>query len=78
MNWFSRMLSVTAISFGNGRCEALKGNVKRSILSDLSGELTASGVTRGELWIQGNGRIRFSAEIPPELHQRLRNILVQI
>ena len=49
----------------------------RSILSDLSGELTTAGVTRGEIWIQGDGRIRFSTEIPAELHQRLRNILVQ-
>lgn len=78
MRWFSRILSVTAISFEHGRCEVLKGNVRRSILSDLSGELTASGVTCGELWIQGNGRIQFSIEIPPELHQRLRNILVQV
>lgn len=77
MKWFSRVLSVTAISFGSGRCEVLKGNVGRSILSDLSGELTTAGVTRGEMWIQGDGRIRFSNEIPAELHQRLRNILVQ-
>lgn len=72
------MLSVSAISVAEGRCELLKGKLGRRVFSDLSEELIRSKVTRGEIWINGDGRIRFSDEIPPELHQRLRNILMQI
>lgn len=78
MKWFSRLLSVTAIAFSNGRCEVLRGKMPGPILSDLADALAASGVSCGEIWIRGDGRVRFSLEIPPELHQRLRNILVQI
>lgn len=78
MKWIFRLLSVTAIAFSNGRCEVLRGKMAGPILSDLADVLVASGVSRGEMWIRGDGRVRFSPEIPPELHQRLRNILVQI
>lgn len=78
MKWFSRMLSTTAIPFAGGRCELAKGKLDRRLLAELSDELTRSQVRRGEIWIQGDGRIRFSDEIPPESQQRLRNILVQI
>ena len=78
MKWISRLLSVTAISFSNGRCDVLRGKAGRSVLSDLADVLVAAGVSRGEMWTGGDGRVRFSPEIPPELHQRLRNILVQI
>lgn len=71
------MLSVSAISVADGRCGLRKGKLERRMLSDLSDELARSKVTRGEIWINGDGRIRFSDEIPPELHQRLRNILMQ-
>ena len=78
MKWISRFLSVTTISFSNGRCELLRGKTERSILSDLADELAAVGVEPCEMWIGGNRRVRFSDEIPPELHQRLRNILMRI
>lgn len=77
MKWFSRMLSVSAISVAEGRCVLLKGKLERRLLSDLAGELACSRGIRGEIWINGDGRIRFSDGIPPELHQRLRNILMQ-
>lgn len=77
MKWFSRMLSVTALSFGDGRCEILKGKLGGRLLTEVAGELIASGVERAEIWIHGDGRIRFSDEIPSEAHQRLRNILMQ-
>lgn len=71
------MLSVAAISVVEGRCELLRGKLDRRLLSELSDELARTKVIRGEIWINGDGRIRFSDEIPPELHQRLRNILMQ-
>lgn len=78
MKWISRMLSVSAISVTEGRCELRKGKLDRRLLLDLSDELARSKVTRAEIWINGDGRIRFSDEIPRELHQRLRNILTQV
>jgi len=78
MKWFSRLLSVTAIAYADGRCEVLRGKVGRPVLTDLADELAAAGVGHCEIWIGGNCRIRFSAETPPELHQRLRNILMRI
>jgi hypothetical protein len=48
------------------------------VLRDLAGCLVENDVPRAEIRIGGDGRIRFSKEIPPEVHQRLRNILVQI
>lgn len=78
MKWFSRLLSVTSIAFSQGRCEVLRGKMAGPILSDLTDVLAAAAVSCGEIWIGGDGRVRFSPEIPPELHQRLRNILMRI
>lgn len=39
--------------------------------------LCENGLKRGEIWIRGDGKFRFSDDIPSELHQRLRNILTQ-
>ena len=71
------MLAVTAISFRGGHCELLKGKLDRRLLREIAEELVRSHVEGGEIWINGDGRMRFSDEIPPELHQRLRNILTQ-
>lgn len=77
MKWISRMLSVAAISVAEGRCELLRGKLDRRLLSELADEMARMKVIQGEIWINGDGRVRFSDEIPPELHQRLRNILMQ-
>jgi hypothetical protein len=75
MSWISRWLWVSVIAVIDGRCGLAKGKLERRLLSAISDELARSGVTRGEIQIRGDGRVRFSMEIPPETHQRLRNIL---
>lgn len=77
MNILSRLLSVTAISFDGGRCVELKGKVGRDCLEGIADLLAEAGVKRGEIWIGGDGRIKFSREIDPTLHQQLRNILLR-
>ncbi len=75
MKFLSRLLSVTAIAYADGRCVALRGKVERHRLEAMEGCLAEAGVARGEIWIAGDGRVTFSREIGAVLHQRLRNIL---
>jgi hypothetical protein len=65
------------IQIANGRVQVTKGKVPSGFLADLAefvgGSKLAAGVLRGtkqETYI----RLVFSPDIPPELHQRLRNI----
>ena len=78
MRFFSRLLATTVITFTDSRCAVVKGKVLAWILQDLAGFLVENGVSHAEITIGGNGRACFSKQIPPELHQRLRNILAQI
>ena len=75
MKFLSRLLSVTAITFAHGRCQAVRGKMERHRLDALDACLAEAGVPQGEIWIAGDGRVTFSREIGPVLHQRLRNIL---
>ena len=75
MKFLSRLLSVTAITFAHGRCQVVRGKVERHRLEALGACLAEAGVGRAEIWIAGDGRVTFSREISPLLHQRLRNIL---
>ena len=78
MRFFSRLFAHTVIAFADGCCVVVQGKVGSAVLRDLAGCLEENDVPRAEVRIGGDGRIRFSKEIPPEVHQRLRNILVQI
>lgn len=76
MKWISRALSALAIEIGPGFTRCLKGKMPSHVLTDLSMLLSQNGISAGEIWLDGTGRIRFSREIPTHLHQRLRNIIV--
>ena len=75
MNFLSRLLSVTAITFEHGRCQVVRGKVERHRLEALGACLAEAGVACCEIWIAGDGKVTFSREIGTLLHQRLRNIL---
>ena len=77
MHFLSRLFSNTAISFETGRYVAVRGKVSGPILRDLAGCLEDAWISKGEIWLAGNGRVSFSRNIPTEIHQRLRNILAQ-
>ena len=78
MKFLSRLLSVTAITFAHGRCQVVRGKVGHHQLEALGACLAEAGVPRAEIWIAGNGRVTFSREIGPALHQRLRNIMREV
>jgi hypothetical protein len=77
VHFLQRLLSSTAISFDGSSCVAVKGKVSSRMLRETAECLCENGLKRGEIWIRGDGKFRFSDDIPPELHQRLRNILTQ-
>lgn len=78
MNFLSRFLATTVITFTDFRCAAVKGKVESRILREVADCLREGRDAKAEIWIGGDGRARFSKRIPPELHQRLRNILARI
>ena len=45
-------------------------------LSAIAEKLSTAGITDAEIWIKNGGPIKFSKEIPSDLHQGLRNIIV--
>jgi len=75
MKLIHRLLSSIAIGIVDGSAKCLKGKVLNRTLSDITSLTSACGLKKGEMWIGGDGRIRFSGEIPKELHQRLRNVI---
>ena len=75
MKLISRILSQKAIGIRDGFATCLKGKVMGRTLSDVGSLTSQAGIVKGEIWVAANGRIRFSAEIPEQLHQRLRNVI---
>lgn len=75
MRFFARLRSVTVIVIVEGKASASKGLVPRAVLEDLTVLCGDEGIGKAEIWIGGDGRRTFSGEIPPHLHQRLRNVL---
>ena len=59
----------------DGSAKCLKGKVMARVLSDITSLTQQADVRKGEIWVSFDGKIRFSGEIPKELHQRLRNVL---
>ena len=66
----------SVLTFDGGNLTVKGESVRRSIVSDLEGELRASACERGVIRLRKTGRIGFSEGIDPRLHQRLRNILM--
>ena len=75
MNFLSRLLSHTAIGIADGSARCLKGKLTGAVLSDIGLLAKENGVSKGEIWIGGDGRVQFSSGIPEKMHQRLRNVL---
>jgi hypothetical protein len=46
------------------------------VMSSLADVLHTSGVKKGFIAIMPDGRVKFSPQIPKELHQRLRNVVL--
>jgi hypothetical protein len=78
MKWFSRLFSVTVISITGSNITCKKGKITRGLIGDLQDILSDLSISRGEIWINGAGKVSFSTEIPFLCHQRLRNLLIGV
>ncbi|MGB1129284.1 MAG: DUF3634 family protein [Haloferula sp.] len=64
---------VLAVREGQVRCE--KGRLPQRTLLEIQQVLEDVDVSRGTIHMAGNGRFGFSASIPRDRHQKLRNVL---
>lgn len=76
MKWFHRLSADSTIRYQNGTATASNGKLMQWKLSALAEKLSNAGITDAEIWIKNGGPIKFSKEIPSDLHQGLRNIIV--
>ena len=54
----------------------VRGGVRSHVVTDLTDILRPARLTRGFIALNDNQRVIFSRNIPAELHQQLRNVLV--
>lgn len=66
----------TVLELQQGKLKALRGSVKTGTRHRAEDLLKGARVQRGRLSICPGPRVVFSSEIPPELHQQLRNVLL--
>ncbi len=65
---------VTTLAVRNGRVSTSGDWINRAKINAIEEELQRAGCTSGTIHLRKNGRIAFSRDIPPALHQRLRNL----
>jgi hypothetical protein len=75
MNFLSRILSQHVIKIHDGRASCTKGKMLGTRLAEISSLAAQHSISKGEIWIDSQGKIHFSRHIPAELHQRLRNMI---
>ena len=73
----SRILSTTSIRISQGQATCVKGKMMQQTLRTIGDACEQFNIKEGEIWVSGNGRIRFSSSIAKEAHQRLRNCVAQ-
>jgi len=78
MKFIFRLSATSAIGIKNGKARSVKGRHEGSLLKDVEDVCGEMGITTGEIWIDGNGKVSFSSEIPKRAHQRFRNLIVGI
>ncbi|MEM9236161.1 MAG: DUF3634 family protein [Verrucomicrobiota bacterium] len=70
------MIYPTVLSYEAGMVTSTKGKIASSILRDLASILSESGIEKGQLAIDGRGRVVYSKEIPSATYQQIRNVLI--
>jgi hypothetical protein len=76
MLWLLKLTSPLVLVIARGKLSEAKGRLAYSILREVQGIVTESGIVRGTIHADGSGRYHFSSEFSAELHQRLRNVLI--
>ena len=76
MLWLLKLTSPLVLVIRKGKVSLVKGRLSGSTTQQVQGILSDAGVTSGTIHSNGARRFHFSRDIPGELHQRLRNVLV--
>jgi hypothetical protein len=69
-------MAATLIQIRSGIVRLERGSVSASVLEDIASILRESAVSEGYIAITSGNRVTFSRLIPAEIHQRLRNVLL--
>jgi len=69
-------MAETVIRFRSGKISMKRGTLRSQVRDDLAEVLSGAGIAAGFICIDRAGRVSFSRAIPSELHQRLRNVLL--
>ena len=75
MIWWLKLTCPLVIELQHGKLTCRKGSLPSSTLREIRDLLVDEGISKGHLWMQGNGRFGFSSNIPKHQHQRIRNLL---
>lgn len=75
MNWFLRLLAENTITLQQGQAHDRRNHLVQWKLATIAELLTNAGIHKADIWIATSSAITFSHNIPPELHQKLRNII---
>ena len=68
--------SEVLIRLRRGKVVVRRGHLRTPLKDDAEEVLAGAGVKSGFIAIMPDKRVRFSRTIPTELHQRLRNVLL--
>ena len=69
-------MAETVVRFRAGSVSLTRGNLRGQVRDDLAEVLSAVGVANAFICVNRGRRVTFSRTIPSELHQRLRNVLL--
>lgn len=76
LGWWPSPIAATVIRIHAGKVAVTRGQLRSTTREDVAEVLASSGVRSGFITLSGAGHVRFSRSIPPTLHQRLRNVLL--
>jgi hypothetical protein len=75
MRWMKNIGAATSIDRREGQTTCLKGKLMQWQLDALTELFHTENLTDAKIRVSRAGHATFSANIPPSLHQRIRNIL---
>ena len=78
MVWLLKLLHPLVLEIKAGKVSAAKGRMPSRALREIQEVLSDAGVSQGSIHADGTGRFHFSAGIPAECQQRLRNTLASL
>ena len=76
LGWWPSPIAATVVRICEGKVAVARGQLRTTAREDVTEELESVGVRCGFITLSAAGRVRFSRSIPPGLHQRLRNVLL--